>query len=99
MAEPGGERVKKRVTRRLGWYSELEGLLEALWSRWLLAQEGKPGQRESIRARSPSQWAGRTGLKTRFLTTTINSGLESSDYGHSLLHLTTAVRMRIPRQV
>lgn len=76
--------------------SELEGLWRPC-GQMASGSGGKPGQRERLGMRSPSQWAGRTGLKTRFLDNHQQADSESSDYGHSLLHLTTAVRMRIPK--
>ena len=39
---------RARVTRGLGWYGELEGLLEALWSRWLVAQEGNQAREKAF---------------------------------------------------
>lgn len=61
------ERV--RVTRRLGWYSELEGLLEALWSRWLLAQEGNQAREKAFVRDPPASGLAELGSRPGFLTT------------------------------
>lgn len=47
---------------------------------------------------SPSQWAGGTGAQGQFPDYHQQVDL-SSDYGHSLLHLNTAMRLRSPRQL
>lgn len=70
---------RARVTKGLGWHSELEGSLEALRSRWLMAQKGKPDQRGRICLRSPASELAELRLKASFPDCCQQVNLRTSD--------------------